>query len=114
MRSYYKGECTLDALSVADFYHQGEVFNRCSFLLEELLKACKEAQEKGGTFTYVYLLVALTMIKWNSPVGRQPIIPYKGHLVKMFEPWQSRPDSENTTLNNATFSKWYNAIIDAT
>jgi hypothetical protein len=114
MRSYYKGECTLDALSVVDFCTQGAVFNWCSFLLEELLVACEEAQEKGGTFTYGYLLVAFTMLKWKSPVGRQPTIPDKGRLAKMFEPWQSRPDSENTTLNNATFSKWYNAMIDAT
>jgi hypothetical protein len=72
MRSYYKGECTLDALSVADFCTQGAVFNWCSFLLEELLVACEEAQEKGGTFTYGYLLVAFTMLKWKPPVGRQP------------------------------------------
>jgi hypothetical protein len=38
----------------------------------------------------------------------------KGHLAKMFEPWHSRADSENTTFNNTTFSKWYNMIIDAT
>jgi hypothetical protein len=114
MRSYYKGECTLDALSVADFCNQGAVFNWCSFLLEELLKACEEAQEKGGTFTYGYLLVAFVMLKWKSPVDRQLEILDKGCLAKMFEPWQSRPDSENTTLNNATFTKWYNAMIDAT
>jgi hypothetical protein len=32
----------------------------------------------------------------------------------MFEPWHSREDSENTTFNNTTFSKWYNGLIDAT
>jgi hypothetical protein len=71
MRSYYKGECTLDALSVADFCANGAVFNWCSYLLEELLVACEEAQEKGGTFTYGYLLVAFTMFKWKPPMGRQ-------------------------------------------
>jgi hypothetical protein len=50
MHSYYKGECTLDALSVADFCANGVVFNWCSYLLEELLVACEEAQEKGGNF----------------------------------------------------------------
>jgi hypothetical protein len=44
---------------------------------------------------------------------RQPTIPDKGRMAKMFEPWQSRPDLENTSLNNASFSKWYNAMIDA-
>jgi hypothetical protein len=63
--SYYKGECTLDALSIAYFCTKGEVFNWCSFLLEELLVDCEEAQEKGGTFTYGYLLVAFVMLKWK-------------------------------------------------
>jgi hypothetical protein len=54
MHSYYKGECTLDSLSVADFCVNGVVFNWCNYLLEELLVACEEAQEKGGTFTYDY------------------------------------------------------------
>jgi hypothetical protein len=114
MRSYYKGECTLDALSVVKFCAQGVVFNWCSFLLEELLVVCEEAQEKGGTFTYGYLLVAFIILKWKPPVGRQPKIPEKGCMVNMFEPWQSRPDSENTTLNNAALSKWYNSMIYAT
>jgi hypothetical protein len=43
MHSYYKGECTLDALSVAYFCANGVVFNWCSYLLEELLVACEEA-----------------------------------------------------------------------
>jgi hypothetical protein len=43
MRSYYKGECTLDALSVAYFCANGDIFNWCSYLLEDLLVACKEA-----------------------------------------------------------------------
>jgi len=60
--------------------------------LEELLVACEEAQEKGGTFTYGYLLVEFSMHKWKPPVGRQLKIPDKGCMAKMFEPWQSKPD----------------------
>lgn len=114
MRSYYKGECMLDALSVADFCANGTVFNWCSYMLEELLVACEEAQEKGGTFTYGYLLVAFAMFKWTPPAGRPLALADKGRMAKMFEPWHSRVDSENTTFNNSTFSKWYNALIDAT
>jgi hypothetical protein len=114
MQSYYKGECMLDALSVAYFCANGAVFNWCSYLLEELLVACEEAQEKGDTFTYGYLLVAFTMLKWMPPSGRLLSPADKGRLEKMFEPWHSRSDSENTTFNNATFSKWYNRLLDAT
>jgi hypothetical protein len=38
----------------------------------------------------------------------------KGCMVKMFKPWKSRPDSENTDFNATTFSKWYNSLIDVT
>jgi hypothetical protein len=86
MRSYYKGECTLDALSVVDFCANGVVFNLCGHMLEELLVACEEAQEKGGTFTYGYLLMAFRMFKWKPPMGRLPMLADKGCLVKMFEP----------------------------
>jgi hypothetical protein len=87
---YYKGECTLDALSVVNFCINGVVFNWCSYLLEELLVSCEEAQEKGGTFTYGYLLIAFAMWKWRSPSGRQLSPTDKGLLAKMFEPWHSR------------------------
>jgi hypothetical protein len=70
MHSYYKGECTLDALSVVDFCANGAVFNWCSYLLEELLVACEEVQEKGGTFTYGYLLLDFAMLKWRPPMGK--------------------------------------------
>jgi hypothetical protein len=63
MRLYYKGEFRLNALSVVYFCANGVVFNWCSYLLEELLMACMEYQEKGGTFTYGYLLLAFTMLK---------------------------------------------------
>jgi hypothetical protein len=85
-RSYYKGECTLDALSMVDFCANGIVFNWCSYFLEELLVACEEAQEKGGTFTYGYLFPTFTMLKWMPPTGRPLVLVDKGHLENMFEP----------------------------
>jgi hypothetical protein len=114
MRSYYKGECMLDALSVADVCANGAMFNWCSYFLEELLVACEEDQEKGGTFTYGYLLISFDMLKWTPPSGR-PLSPTdKGRLENMFETWHSRSDSENTKFNNATLLKWYNQLLDKT
>jgi hypothetical protein len=114
MRSYYKGECTLDALSVADFCTNDVVFNQCSYLLEELLVACEEAQEKGGTFMYGYMFMEFTMLKWKPPTRIPLALADKGCLAKMFEPWHSRADSENMAFNKKMFSKWYNGMIDAT
>jgi hypothetical protein len=70
MCSYYKGECTLDSLSVAYFCANGAVFNWCSYLLEEFLIACEEVQEKGDTFMYGYLLLYFTMLKWMATHGK--------------------------------------------
>jgi hypothetical protein len=47
-------------------------------------------------------------------MGRQLEIPVKGCMAKMFEPWKSKQDPENTKLNNVAFSKWYNGMIDTT
>jgi hypothetical protein len=82
--------------------------------LEELLVSCEEAQDKGGTFTYGYLLLMFTMLKWTPSTGRLLALENKGCLTNMFEPWHSREDSENITFNNMKFSKWYNGLIDAT
>jgi hypothetical protein len=75
-----------DVLLVEDFCADGVVFNWCSYLFEELHVACEEAKEKGGTFTYGYLLLALTMLKWTPPIGRPLALEEKGCLVNMFEP----------------------------
>ena len=93
MRSYYKGKCTLDSISVADFCANGVVFNWCNYLLEELLVAYEEALEKGGTFTYDYLLLMFAMLKLMPPIGRPLWLVDKGLLEKMFKPWHSRLDS---------------------
>jgi hypothetical protein len=69
MCSYYKGECTSNALSVAYFYANSVVFNSCSYLLEEFLITCEEVHENGRTFMYGYLLLDFTMLKWWPPTG---------------------------------------------
>jgi hypothetical protein len=61
--------------------------------------ACEEAQEKGVTFTYGYLLMAFTMLKWKPPTRRPLVLVDKGLLVKMVDPWNSREDSENMPFN---------------
>ena len=63
---------------MVDFCTNDVVFNWCSYLLEELLVACEETQEKGGTFTYGYLLVVFDMMKWMPPIGRPLSAKEKG------------------------------------
>jgi hypothetical protein len=105
MHSYYKGKCTLYAFSIAYFYANGAVFIWCRYLLEELLIACEEAQDKGGTFTYGYILIEFSMSKWKPPTQRQLAPTKKGFLAKMFEPWHARSYSENMDFNNTTLLK---------
>jgi len=82
--------------------------------LEELIVTYEEVQEKGGTFTYGYLVLAFTMLKWRPPMGKQLAPIDKGHLTKIFEPWHARSNSKNMDFNNTAFLKWYNQLIDAT
>jgi hypothetical protein len=90
MLSYYKGECRMDSLLVDDFCANGAVFNWCIYLLEELLINCEDVQEKGGTFTYAYLILDFTMMKRRPPMERQLEPIDKGHLTNIFEPWNAR------------------------
>jgi hypothetical protein len=82
--------------------------------LEEFLISCEEVQKKGGTFTYGYLLIAFTIMKWRPAMGRQLAIVDKGCLTKMFEPWHARPGSENMEFINVVFLKWYTQVINTT
>jgi hypothetical protein len=61
-------------------------------MLEELLVTCEEVQEKGGTFTYGYLILAFAMMKWKPPIGRYLAHADKSCLTKMFEPWHARSE----------------------
>jgi hypothetical protein len=88
------------------------MFNWCSYILEELLVAYDESQEKGITFTYGYLLVAIAMWKWKPPMGRKLAPMDKGLLEKLFELWHVRPDQESMEFNNITFAKWYTKLIN--
>jgi hypothetical protein len=81
-------------------------------LFKELLVACEEAQEKGDTFTYRYLLFSFSMLKWMPPVGI-PLSPSdKGRMKNIFRPWHSTSESDNTAFNNAMLSKWYKQFLD--
>jgi hypothetical protein len=60
------------------------------------------------------MLMEFTMFKWKPPMGISLVLVEKGHLAKIFEPYQSKTDLEHTTFNNVGLSKWYNGIIDTT
>ena len=52
MRHYTKGEYTLDTISVVEHYLQGTELNWCTFMLNELFKACEDNyKEPLGSFT---------------------------------------------------------------
>jgi hypothetical protein len=70
MKNYTKGECTLDAITVAEFTKNGALMNWCKYFLTKLLQACMDAHENIGYFIYGYLLVSFSMWKWQSPKGR--------------------------------------------
>nr|QHR90502.1 hypothetical protein Q903MT_gene4526 [Picea sitchensis] len=83
--------------------------------MNELFQACyAQLLKGGGYFIFGYLLVAFAMWKWQAPVGRKLSVASGGRLAMRFEPWKSRADSSNISLNNAAFEQWYNDLINAT
>ena len=73
MQHYTKGECTLNAICVVEFYLQGVKLSSCKFFMDELLQACADVQEKGGYFIFIYLLTTFIVWKWNPPHRRERV-----------------------------------------
>jgi hypothetical protein len=67
MKNYSKGECTLDTISVVEFYKEGTQLNWCQYLLTEMLQACVDAHEMVHLF-YLWIPVSFFfMWKWKPP-----------------------------------------------
>jgi hypothetical protein len=98
--------CWRKFLCLARKLKRREALSHTTTYWRNVFVACEEAQEKRGTFTYSYLLVAFTMFKWTLPAGAPLVLVDKVCMEKMFEPWHSRADLENIVFNNSMFSKW--------
>jgi hypothetical protein len=61
MTNHSQGYCTLNALSVVDFYAEGAQLNWCKFMIIEMLHACVDMKERGRHFIFGYILVVFTM-----------------------------------------------------
>jgi hypothetical protein len=65
MKNYTRGECTLDAIAVAEFVKNGTRMNWCQYLLTEMFQACVDVHDRMTYFIYGYLLISFAMWKWK-------------------------------------------------
>jgi len=114
IKNYSRGECTLDAISIVEFYKQGAPLNLCKYLLIEMLQVCASMHELVAYFIHGYLLVAFTMSKLKMPQGRELSYTSYRQDAKMFDPWHARTAIINTTNHNNAFTHWYNNLISTT
>lgn len=64
MRHFAKNEGTLEVISVAEHFCQGEVLNWSAFVLNELFEACENIYKRSKNFIFGYILMTLAMWKW--------------------------------------------------
>jgi len=50
---------------------QGTIYNWATYLLNEFVEDCREAQDKGQLFHYAWLLILIEMEAWRAPTGAQ-------------------------------------------
>jgi hypothetical protein len=48
---------------------EGMQMNWASYLVNELEKDCREAQELVYEFHYIWLIILITFVSWNMPEG---------------------------------------------
>jgi len=66
MRKCHADEVPTHVIVLAEQCAEGVQFNCAQFLCNEFLTNCKEAQEKGNNFHYVWLLLS------DLDLGRRP------------------------------------------
>jgi len=104
MHHFSRNEHMLDTISVEEHCAEGAQLNWCMFLLNELLEACKDVFKKSTKFTYGYLVMTLTMWKWCSPEGRDPVpISDDQPLALWYIPWRTLGDPSSKQINEASF-----------
>lgn len=108
MRHYVKGECTLYAISVAEFCNEGAEMNWCQYLLNELFQACADAHKNKVSFIYGYPLVSLAMMKYKPPpTWEVQELRKEPRLAMRYTPWRHREEKFMQEYNEKALGVWH-------
>jgi hypothetical protein len=76
-----RDEVPTTVISEAEKCKEGVQMNWVTFLVNQFLQDCTEAQEKGAEFHYAWLLILIALVRWQEPayfqrmhsLGRSPL-----------------------------------------
>ena len=71
MQKFHADEVPVLDVALAEQCAKGVQFNSAKFLCEEFLTNCKEAQEQGKTFHYVWFLLSIFLVTGELPEDSQ-------------------------------------------
>ena len=58
-------------VSIAMNCAKGYIYNWAAYITKEFLEDARDAQEKGRTFHYSWLLILIALIGWKEPIEMQ-------------------------------------------
>jgi hypothetical protein len=71
LKNYTKGECTLDAIAVAEFTKKGAPLNWCKYMFIELFQACTDVHEKVRILHIWLLISSILYVEVAAAEGSQ-------------------------------------------
>ena len=66
-------QCTAGMIAAEELCAVGVQLNWSQYILNELLADAKEAQDKGSTFHYSWLLILISFVAWEEPTNYQGV-----------------------------------------
>jgi hypothetical protein len=85
--------------------------NWATFLVNQFLQDCIEAQEKGTKFHYAWLLILIALVGWKEPGYYQCMgTSGRGSMVKRYANLWNTPNKRRKQDNNVTFFVYFDTI----
>ena len=86
--------------------------NQATFLVNQFLTNCIEAQEKGTEFHYAWLLILIALVGWKEPFYYQCMRTTNiGNMVPWYANLWHTPNKRRKTYNNVTFYVYFDTIM---
>jgi hypothetical protein len=114
LRKCRKDEVPSDIISMIERCKEGMQMNWETFLVNQFLQDCTEAQEKGMEFHYAWLLILIALVGWQEPTFYQCMCvsgrsPYAARYANLWHSTIKRRQTDTNIVFTHIFSssqKW--------
>jgi hypothetical protein len=99
-----KDEVPAAVIAAVEKCIEGVQMNWATFLVNQFLQDCIEAQEKGTKFHYAWILILIVLVGWKEPGYYQCMgTSDRGSMVAWYANLWNTPNKRRKQDNNVTF-----------